>query len=145
MKYSEFKEKMGNMGFQIKETEKQIVVFNTIGETAVLIPKYCTYSLDTRFTGYERLNEMDREYIFYNANALASTPIEEREEEKRYRLKLTVNVLSGGNLYLVKNIKKNYLRLGHSNFSSKYYQTYFTKSELKDIDETGFVREEVTE
>jgi len=109
------------------------------------LSKVEVFVIDSNFSAFTNEGSREKRTIIENAVKLASTPIEEREEEKRYRLKLTVNVLSGGNLYLVKNIKKNYLRLGHSNFSSKYYQTYFTKSELKDIDETGFVREEVTE
>ena len=66
-------------------------------------------------------------------------------KEKKYRLKLNAPILGFSEVgYLNKHKDLNRCFLGNKE-EPKFYQTVFTESELSQIDETGFVREEVAE
>ena len=65
------------------------------------------------------------------------------EQKKRYRLKLNAPILGFSEVgYLNKHKDLNRCFLGNKE-EPKFYQTVFTETELSQIDETGFVREEV--
>ena len=137
MKYSEFNKKMSGRNLEVKETGEKIAVYNKNGGAVVFISKYSMYSLDTRFNGFENLTEKEKNYVLYNANELAITPLEKREEEKRYRLKFVGHVDDGYEYLYILNGQRAMDIIGLA--------TTFTESELEHMNETGFVREEVTE
>lgn len=70
------------------------------------------------------------------------TPVEEREDEpKRYRLRADIPALTRKESYLNRAGNNDFFIASGNNSLS--FQTIFTEEELKDIDETGFVREPV--
>lgn len=135
MKTSEFKKKVEELGY---ECTRQAV--RKDGYICATFNKSRMYAIDTVFNGFIRLDESEKELLFSLLIEYASTPIEEREDEKRYRLRLTNKTATVGDIYLNKGFGEFVLDTGSN---SQSYQTIFTESELKDIDETEFIREEV--
>lgn len=73
----------------------------------------------------------------------ASTPVEERKEPKRWRLKVNLPAVSesyyNDEVYLNQNRKSGKTVLSSCAETSNW-KTVFTEKDLKDIDETGFKR-----
>jgi membrane peptidoglycan carboxypeptidase len=144
MKYSEFEKEMNSLGFKVEHEEYGIVLRNARYGILLTLSKVEVFVIDSNFSAFTNEGSREKRTIIENAVKLASTPIEEREEEKQYRLKFE------------NNLKEIYVLFNESTSDWTYYdngkfvgnknkKAIFTESELKDIDETGFVREEVTE
>lgn len=71
-----------------------------------------------------------------------NTPLEEREEEKRYYLVLNLPLLNNVQRHLNKIKNQNEYYLG-SKMENRGYQTIFTESEIAEMDITGFKKVEV--
>ena len=147
MKYSEFKREIEAMGL-ITITEKGFVeVLDKYGEMLLSVDMEYNFSICTDYFKFDKLDKEIKKELFYLAVELASTPLQEREDEKRYRLKLPfLDRLS----YYLNRAKddENQLFLS-SREESVYYQTVFTESEITDLKQKynldSFVLEEVKE
>ena len=76
----------------------------------------------------------------FTESDLAETPLAEREEEKRYRLRLNIPLI-GSKEYLFMSSDKKQVYLGSGEWMG--YQTIFTESEIAEMDITGFKKEPV--
>ena len=73
-----------------------------------------------------------------------NTPLEEREEEKRYRLRLSAPIVSSDEyIYLTHIFTKDHYQLGSSSINDSTWKTIFTESEIEEMDITGFQKVEV--
>ena len=146
MKYSEFKNNVKLIGFETKESNRDIYV-ERIRETVISVSKEFRFGVDTGWTGFSKEQENVLLELYANACELAKTPLAEREEEKRYWLRLDVPAMSSKQAwsvyYLNKHKESEMYRLG-SDAASISWQTIFTESEIAEMDITGFVRVEVT-
>ena len=143
MKYSEFKGIVSDMNYDIRETGSDIQVRTEQPSVPVaLVSKTSRFMLSTFNAYFEELKEAEKEDLFYLVTELAKTPLEEREEEKRYRLRF-IGEVDDGCCYL--NISRNGTKTFNTKSDDEWFKTIFTESELKHIDEAGFIREEVTE
>lgn len=83
------------------------------------------------------------ERVFALITCYASTPVEERKEPKRWRLKVNLPAVSesyyNDEVYLNQNRKSGKTVLSSCAETSDW-KTIFTEKDLKDIDETGFKR-----
>jgi hypothetical protein len=141
MKYSEFRRLAKDMNYNLGETKWEIRVRKK--DTNRLIAHVAK---DKRFifltyAPFKDLNQSEQEELFHLLTELSSTPPEEREEEKRYRLIVDIPQLKPYK-YLINYQGEWILSNG---IECSYGQTIFTESELCNINEKGFVREEVTE
>ena len=74
-----------------------------------------------------------------------NTPLAEREEEKRYYLRLATKIdVYEDRRYLNMDIPNEKYTLSE-NKDDAYYKAIFTESEISQMDITGFEKEEVTE
>ena len=74
-----------------------------------------------------------------------NTPLAEREEEKRYYLRLVTKIdVYEDRRYLNMDIPNEKYTLSE-NKDDAYYKAIFTESEISQMDITGFEKEEVTE
>jgi hypothetical protein len=145
MKYSEFKGIVSDMNYDIRETGSDIQVRTEQPSVPVaLVSKTSRFMLSTFNAYFEELKEAEKEDLFYLVTELAKTPLEEREEEKRYRLKFENNLKEIYVLFDESKSEWDYYDNGKF-IGNKNRKSIFTESELEHIDETGFVREEVTE
>jgi len=140
MKYSEFIKNMGLFNLNVEISYGWVYVRDNDRNTVCILSKDKAYLLDVNHTHFDNLDEFAKEVVFKNATILANTPPEEREEEKRYRLKANLPQAEPNN-FLCLYGDDWILSDGED---TGYSQSVFTESELKYIDETGFVREEVT-
>ena len=101
------------------------------------------FMFDCDWSAFVHLNRDVQEPLFDLAYKLAKTPLAEREEEKKYHLKLISNVLCEEHyLNLIKRTTGDYYYLDDTDevFGSK---TIFTESEITNMDITGFEKIEV--
>ena len=143
MKYSEFKNNVKLIGFETKESNRDIYV-ERIHETVISVSKEFRFGVDTGWTGFSKEQENVLLALYTHACELAKTPLAEREEEKRYWLRLDVPLL-------IEKNKKYYCH--HEEYGpgvtpktdTSEWKTIFTESEISQMDITGFQKEEVTE
>ena len=95
MKYSEFKREVEKMGFVVEDDGTPIYVDKSKdGETLVSIGKHKQFWLDPGWSGFNNLTDDQKLKLYDLAYQLAKTPLADREEEKRYRLKLVNTLIS---------------------------------------------------
>ena len=140
MKYSEFYQTVKDMGFKMTEGMSDIYVENSYGDTVFLVSKDHMYNLDSDFEPFVTMKDEDKEFVFELVYTLAKTPLAEREEEKKYRVKFPNIKRSGLPIILT---KVNWDGSGYTtmdwpceSFIAKHPEQFtFTEQEIKDIDE----------
>jgi hypothetical protein len=146
MKYSEFKVEVEKMGFVVEDEGTPIYVDKSKnGETLVSIGKHKRFWLDSGWSGFNNLTEDQQLKLYDLAYELAKTPLAEREEEKRYYLRLITKLnFYGHQKYLSKLTADGEFYIAGPE-ESEASQSIFTESEIANMDITGFQKVEVTE
>ena len=142
MKYSEFNHDWSDMELQYLEGE--IFVYRD-GVMIGKVSKEYRYMMSTHYAGFEELPLPVAVKLFADMAMLAQTPLAEREEEKRYYLRLTANLS-----FYMDETYLNYNPIKAKYFVSNKFQkdsstAIFTESEISQMDITGFEKVEVTE
>ena len=146
MRYSEFKAEVEKLGFVVEDDGTPIYVDKSKdGETLVSIGKHKRFWLDPGWSGFNNLTEDQKLKLYDLAYQLAKTPLAEREEEKRYYLRLATKIdVYEDRRYLNMDIPNEKYTLSE-NKDDAYYKAIFTESEIAQMDITGFEKVEVTE
>ena len=144
MKYGEFKAEVEKLGFFVDMDNAPLYVDKTKGgETLIAIGKHKRFSVDPGWSGFHNLSENEQLAIYNLAHALAITPPADREEEKRYRLRLITNLnFYGHQKYLRKLTADGEFYIAGPE-ESEASQSIFTESEIAEMDITGFEKEPV--
>ena len=147
MKYSEFKSEVEKLGLHLGVYEFHIDVVDKNGDTVSCIAKDVEMNIDTDYEDFERLPKEQRVAVFEALYKLAKTPLAEREEEKRYRLRYVTPPLLNSEYakpkyFYIRRID-GYADTSFSPADDSAFQTIFTESELAEMDITGFVKEDV--
>ena len=144
MKYSEFKREVEQMGYWVDVDHAPIYVDKSEGgETIIAIGKHKRFSVDPGWSGFHSIPEENQIVIYNLAHALTVTPLAEREEEKRYRLRIVANLgFKDDQRFLNLNIKREDYFICSARHSERV-KTIFTESEISQMDITGFEKEEV--
>ena len=141
MKYSEFKTEVEKLGFAVDDSNTSIYVDkNEGGETLMSIGRHERFWLDPGWSGFNNLTEDQKLELYDLAYQLSKTPLVEREEEKKYRVKFPNIKRSGLPIILT---KVNWDGSGYTtmdwpceSFIAKHPEQFtFTEQEIKDIDE----------
>ena len=145
MKYSEFKTEVEKLGYWVDIDHAPIYVDKSErGETIIAIGKHKRFSVDPSWSGFHAIPEENQIAIYNLAHALTVTPLAEREEEKRYYLRLATKIdVYEDRRYLNMDIPNEKYTLSE-NKDDAYYKAIFTESEISQMDITGFVKVEVT-
>ena len=146
MKYSEFKAEVEKMGFSVVDSGVPIYVEKEGGETLLSVGKERRFWLDPGWGGFEALDEGQKLGLYALGYELAKTTPAEREEEKRYWLRLVTPPILKKQVteYLRKSEYLEYYTTGLSkNTGDEKIKTIFTESEIAEMDITGFCKEEV--
>ena len=142
MRYSEFNKKLYE--FELQHHLSDIHIFcdgNLVGK----VSKKCRYSLSTIYEIFEYLPEKVAFMLYENMMMLAETPLAEREEEKRYYLRLATKIdVYEDRRYLNMDIPNEKYTLSE-NKDDAYYKAIFTESEISQMDIIGFEKIEVME
>lgn len=99
MKYSEFNKKYADLELQYTDSE---VYIYCDGVMVGKVSKEYRYRMSTHYDGFEQFPAGYAANLLMNMNMLAETPPEEREEEKRYRVKFPGIKRDGRNVYLMR-------------------------------------------
>ena len=148
MRYSEFKREVEKLGYWVDIDHAPIYVDKSgRGETIIAIGKHKRFSVDPGWSGFHAIPEENQIAIYNLAHALTVTPLAEREEEKKYYLRLVTPPILKKQVteYLRKSEYLEYYTTGLSkNTGDEKIKTIFTESEIAQMDITGFQKEEVT-
>ena len=144
MKYSEFKAEVEKLGFVVEDEGVPIYVDKSKdGETLVSIGKHKRFWLDPGWSGFNNLTEDQQLKLYDLAYQLAKTPLAEREEEKRYRLRLDLPLVKLP-YYLYRNVHTGVTGITIlENSDHADYQMEFTSDELLGLNRNGFKLEVV--
>ena len=141
MRYSEFKREVEKLGFVVDDSSTPIYVDkNEDGETLMSIGRHKRFWSDPGWSGFNNLTEDQKLKLYDLAYKLAKTPLAEREEEKRYRVKFPSITRWGNAVYLQKDTgDKDPIGVDWSPEDFIFYEKpidyIFTEQEIKDIDE----------
>ncbi len=126
MKTNEFIKKLNELGYNVKETEHSMIVRKEYTHLAV-IDKENIY-------GFKYFYHNDKD-LFKLCVDYTSTPIEEREEEKKYYLrKKELEFYEGTDNYLNFQVEEKFFRLLDES-ETENYKTQFTQKEIDEIKE----------
>ena len=144
MKYSEFRQRVIDIGFTVEDKAREVLVVDDGGGIVMSISTGDLFMFDCDWSAFVHLNRDVQEPLFDLAYKLAKTPLAEREEEKRYRVKFPSITRWGNAVYLQKDTgDKDPIGVDWSPedfiFDEKPTDYIFTEQEIKDIDERYFL------
>ena len=143
MKYSEFEREVEKLGFTHNTRCAEIVV-KVHGRTVMGVSTNREYIVDSEWDDFQSLHKKIQGELFDLAYQLAKTPLAEREEEKKYYLRLATKIdVYEDRRYLNMDIPNEKYTLSE-NKDDAYYKAIFTESEIAEMDITGFEKIEVT-
>ena len=144
MKYSEFKTEVEKLDWCVTGNKYEVHVLNHGGGKLMVIDKTDTHMLDPNHISYVTLTHEDKSVLLDLSVKLAKTPLAEREEEKRYRLRIVANLgFMDDQRFLNLNIEREEYFICSAR-QSEWVKTIFTESEIAEMDITGFEKIEVT-
>lgn len=144
MKYSEFKTEVEKLDWCVTGNKYEVHVLNHGGGKLMVIDKTDTHMLDPNHISYVTLTHEDKSVLLDLSVKLAKTPLAEREEEKRYRLRIVANLgFKDDQRFLNLNIEREDYFICSAR-QSEWVKTIFTESEIAEMDITGFEKIEVT-
>ena len=143
MKYSEFEREVEREGFNVDRKSGTAYVDSTT-DTVMSISTDDLFMFDCDWSAFVHLNRDVQEKLFDLAYQLAKTPLAEREEEKKYRVKFPNIKRSGLPIILT---KVNWDGSGYTtmdwpceSYVEKHPEQFnFTEQEIKAIDERYFL------
>lgn len=143
MKTVEFKQAVEELGYFIDfETYiKELVIRSAEEYVLVSITKNTMFSLSTRYDSFEVLNDSSKERLLNIACEYAATPLDEREEPKKWTIKCPIT-----GLYLNKDRDRDKYTWS-SGREVLSYQTQFTRAEIEafTFPTEHLIEDEVTE
>ena len=138
MKYSEFEREVEKLGITHSTRCAEIVV-KVHGRTVMGVSTNREYIVDSEWDEFQSLHKKTQGELFDLAYQLAKTPLAEREEEKKYRVKFPAITRLGRNIYLSKEkgcVDPLGIDWSGETFIHDRPSLYtFTEQEIKDIDE----------
>ena len=146
MKYSEFETEVEKLGWFVSGNKYEVHVINDGGGKLMVIDKTDTHVLDPGHIQYVSLTHEHKSVLLDLSVELAKTPLAERDEEKRYRLrKLPIPLLdrSAEKKWLWRQRGTKIAGVDTLSVDHERYQTIFTESEIAKMDITGFEKEPV--
>ena len=148
MKTKEFIEKVEALGYEVGvgSFETDMNISDSDGHELAIVSKKHRFAMDTdMFDFVAYVNDDDAEKIATLLFEYSATPPSEREEEKRYYLRLATKIdVYEDRRYLNMDIPNEKYTLSE-NKDDAYYKAIFTESEIAEMDITGFQKVEVNE
>ena len=137
MKYSEFEKEIEKLSFTHNTRFVEIVV-KVHGRTVMGVSTNREYIVDNEWDEFQSLHKKTQGELFDLSYQLAKTPLSEREEEKKYYLKLELPIpLEDSSMqWLNQKVGASKYHFG-SQENIREYKTIFTESEIAQMDLTG--------
>ena len=137
MKYSEFEREVEKLGLTCTKGNGEVKV-RLFGKTVTGVSEIRELIFDNEWSEFQSLGKQTQTRVFDLAYQLAKTPIVEREEEKKYHLKLELPIpLEDSSMHwLNQKVGASKYHFG-SQENIRDYKTIFTESEVAQMDLTG--------
>ena len=144
MKYSEFEREVEKLGCEVDDRGCDLFVKRNT-HTILTVNKNKEFEFDNDWNKWSGIGEI-KSPLFDLAYQLAKTPLAEREEEKKYYLKLELPIpLEDSSMHwLNQKVGASKYHFG-SQENIRDYKTIFTESEVAQMDLTGLKLIEVKE
>ena len=145
MKTKEFIKKVEALGYVVDDYGTNLIIMDSDGHDYATVSKKQRFVMDTdTFDFATYLNVEVAEKIATLVFEYSATPIADREEEKRYRLRLVAPILGDPRYLHYGGYSKTFsvACVLPSNIEDTF-KTIFTASEIAEMDITGFEPEEV--
>ncbi len=140
MKTKEFMTKVRSLEFGIIQEDHQLVIRTVGGHVIARVNRPSQQTEIVAFT----FGSADRRELLNIIAEYTQTPLAEREEEKRYRLRIVANLgFREDQRFLNLNIEREEYFICSAR-QSEWVKTIFTESEIAEMDITGFEKVEVT-
>ncbi len=138
MKYSEFERTVKSMGLFINDREGELYVEDDSQFPVLTVSKLDEMVIDTEYPSFIELPYGKKDTLLILVVTLAKTPLAEREEEKKYHLKLELPIpLEDSPMrWLNQKVGASKYHFG-SQENIRDYKTIFTESEVAQMDLTG--------
>ena len=147
MKYSAFERDIKSMGYSLIHGIDDLYVKKGNLDLVISVGFRNTYTINSDYEHFRSLEDSEKERLLDLAWQLASTPPEERMDEKKYRLRLPF-VTDDTKYLTVHKVTRDPI----ISYPVSYYEDYqyeFTESEITELKQTynldSFVVEEVFE
>lgn len=144
---TEFEYEVRKMGFYVGYSPLYLFVVDNHAEKLACISKKFDMRVNTEYPEFTKLPQEQRAALFDLVCEIAKTPLAEREEEKRYRLRLVTSLpMLEGWRYLNQDTElmgEEYFI--HNEIFSPGSRSIFTETEISQMDITGFEKVEVSE
>ena len=136
MTYKEFEKKMSSLGYIINDDyERHTYIVDINRGTVATVSKLNYKQLDLNWDEYEYLPEEEKEVFADLCWQLASTPLKDREEPKKYYLKVCQKYLpffSSSYEYLNINTRTGRMELS-TEIETTLCKTIFTEEEINEL------------
>lgn len=144
IKTKELIEKVSKLGFDIEchknpfsnvKSNYDLITISANNQVLVEIWTNCRYAISTISDGHSCfLNGYDVEELYKVCFEYANTPVEDREEEKKFLIKHKYLVSKANcQVNLAKNKEKNVYRVINCKVDNLVYQVQFTLNEIEEI------------
>lgn len=147
MKTTEFVKKVEALGYEVDDFGNSLNIGDSDGHELAIVSKKHRFVMDTNaFDFVTYVNDEDTEKLATLLFEYSATPLAEREEEKKYYLRLVTPPILKKQVteYLRKSEYLEYYTTGLSkNTGDEKIKTIFTESEIAEMDITGFEKVEV--
>ena len=131
MRNKVFKQRLEEWEFQVRYTDDEYLIANKNGNLIATVSKKVRKQLNNDFVGWDELSDEKKDMLFDLFIRFASTPPEDREEEKKFYLKhrwIKGCVI----MYLYRNELNGYCYLGDKK-CRPHRQKRFTLKEIEEI------------
>lgn len=132
MKYSDFEKKVKELGYYYEKSDSYHIVKNSQGFQLAYVSRFVQYSMGTAEHSFKHLDSIVSRNIIEICYNLASTPLEEREEERRFKLKME-GLSEGYNYFTSNNIDR--ILCFDTQYNNSGVKTVFTENEITHLPE----------
>jgi len=142
----EWEQEVKKLGFIITTEEKLYVIRYQLCVVAISF-RQTMFAFRINIFPFVKLPKTMQEELYNLLDRYARTPLDKREAEKRYRLKLDVSSRIENNWQiLAKNVDDGCYHIGSGRGSEKW-QTVFTQAEIDAMGDIarGFIKERICE
>lgn len=142
MKTAEFIKIMKSHGYTVTRIFESIFIKKNYS-TILEISEYKFGHLDTRWGGFDELTQSEQELVLGTAFKYIMTPIEEREEPKKYYLRIPNYWVFSRNYLNYHTVDKSYW-FGTTD-EGPDWKTQFTQEEIENLPNQEFVKSLIKE
>lgn len=143
MKYSEFTKILNDHGYVVENLPYDLYVVSPLsGNRLMCIDKEDNHAICTDYVAFLNRTNEEKDFLLDIGTSLAKTPLEDREEDKRYCLLAKLPLISNQEkLYLNKHYTGKYIL--SDIWEDDCYTTKFTEAEIAEMNTKGFEKIEV--